>query len=179
MVIYFADKVYKNLYKEKERININNIKEIIINIYIKYNIKYVPLKVIYLIIYLEKNKFSSKLMDKILNKVLIKSYIKLTRFMYKIIQAKWLNIIYIAKNNNVENEIFDYFFKLYNLYLNEEQNMDMYKYQTRYIFNMKIAYYKQFKKFILSNIYITHFYIPIIFSKINKLNIKLENIYEI
>ena len=56
--------------------------------------------------------------------------------------------------------------------------MDMYKYQTRYIFNMKI-YYKQFKKFILSNIYITHFYIPIIFSKINKLNIKLENIYEI
>ena len=85
-------------------------------------------------------------MDKILNKVLIKSYIKLSKFMYKIIQAKWLNIIDIAKNNNVENEIFDYFFKLYNLYLNEEQNMDMYKYQTRYIFNMKIAYYKQFKK---------------------------------
>ena len=89
-------------------------------------------------------------MDKILNKVLIKSYIKLSKFMYKIIQAKWLNIIDIAKNNNVENQIFDYFFKLYNLYLNEEQNMDMYKYQTRYIFNMKIAYYKQFKKFILS-----------------------------
>ena len=55
MVIYFADKVYKNLHKEKERININNIKEIIINIYIKYNIKYVPLKV-----YIFNNIFRKK-----------------------------------------------------------------------------------------------------------------------
>ena len=85
----------------------------------------------------------------------------------------------IAKNNKVENELFKYFFELYNIYLKNEENMDIYKYQMKYMFNIRIGFYRQFKKFIMSNIYSTYFFIPIIFSKVDKLNIKLENIYTV
>ena len=177
MGIYFADKIYKDLYRERCRIDINKVKTVILNICLTNNINYIPLKIIYLIIYLVKNNFTFKLINKIVYNILIKSYVKLSKFMYKILQVKWLHIIKIAEQNKVENDLFKYFFELYNLYLTNEKNMNMYKYQLKYIFNIRIGYYRQFKKFIMSNIYSTYFFIPIIFSKINKLNIKLKNIY--
>ena len=177
MGIYFADKIYKDLYKERERVDIKKVKTVILNICLSNNINNIPLKIIYLIIYLVKQNFSFKLINKIVYNILKKSYIKLSRFMYKILQVKWLNIIDIAKKNKLENDLFKYFFELYNLYLKNEKNMDIYKYQMKYIFNIRIGFYRQFKKFVMSNIYSTYFFIPIIFSKINKLNIKIENIY--
>ncbi len=177
MGIYFANKIYKDLYRERQKIDINKIKTVILNIYITNNINYIPVKILYLIIYLVKNNFCFKLINKIVHNILSRSLIKISKFMYKILQVKWLNIIEIAKINNVEKDLFNYFFELYNLYLKNEKNMDMYKYHMKYIFNIRIGFYRQFKKFIISNIYSTYFFIPIIFSKINKLNIKIENIY--
>ena len=171
MGIYFADKIYKDLYRERKRVDISKVKTVILNIFLTNNINYIPLKIIYLIIYLVKNNFIFKLINKIVYNILKKTYIKISRFMYKVLQVKWLNIIRIAKKNEVENDLFKYFFELYNLYLNNENKIDIYKYQLKYMFNIKIGFYRQFKKFIMSNIYNTYFFIPIIFSKINKLNI--------
>jgi len=179
MGIYFADNIYKNLYREREKIDLSKVKTVILNICLTNNINYIPVKIIYLIIYLVKKKFSFKLINKIVYKILKKSYIKISKFFYKILQVKWLNIIMIAKNNKVENDLFKYFFELYNIYLKNEENMDIYKYQMKYMFNIRIGFYRQFKKFIMSNIYSTYFFIPIIFSKVDKLNIKLENIYTV
>ena len=178
MPYIFADEFQKNLVVRKEKVSLILIKNTIKNLCITNNINYVPIKVIYLIIYLLKNKYKFKLINIIVKKLLKKSYIILSRFfLNRIIKVKWLNIIEIAKRNNVENDLFNYFFELYEYYLKIENLENIYKYQIKSIFDLRIGYYRQFKKYIKSNIYTTYFLIDIICSKINKLNIKKEYIY--
>ena len=179
MPLFFPDEIQKNIYLKQPKIDIYNIKQICIKLCLKNNINYIPIKIIYLIIYLVKNNYSFKLINKIFYKSLKKKYIILSKFMYKIIQCKWLNIIHISIINNVEEELFKYFFKLYELYINKENINDIYKTQYYFIFNKNIGYYRQFQKNIKENIYTTYFFIPIIFSQINKLNISINNIFEL
>jgi len=75
MGIYFADNIYKNLYREREKIDLSKVKTVILNICLTNNINYIPVKIIYLIIYLVKKKFSFKLINKIVYKILKKSYL--------------------------------------------------------------------------------------------------------
>ena len=178
MPYIFADEFQRNLVIKKEKVNIIEVKNIIKNLCIVNNINYVPIKVIYLIIYLLKNKYKFKLIKIIEKKVLKRAYIRLSRFfLNRITKVKWLDIIEIAKINDVENDLFNYFFELYEYYLKIENNENIYKYQLKSIFDLRIGYYRQFKKYIKSNIYTTYFLIDIICSRINKLNIKKENIY--
>ena len=179
MPLFFAEEIQKQIYYKNKKININKIKEICINLCYKNNINYIPIKIIYLIIYLEKNNYKFKLINKIFNKSLKRSYKILSKFLYKIIQYKWLNIVKISINNNVEDELIKYFLNLYELYINEENINDIYKYQLYFIFNHKVGYYRQFCKFMRDNIYKTYFFIPIIFSKISKSNLILNNIFVI
>ena len=132
-----------------------------------------------LIIYLEKKNYSYKLINIIFKKTLKRSYIKISRFLYKIIQLKWINIINTAIQNNVENDILQYFYKLYDLYIQEEGFNNIYIYQVKHIFKYKIGYYRHFKKYINENIYRTYYFIPFIFSKISKSHIIYNNIFEI
>lgn len=179
MPIFFADKIQKNIYTQKNKLDIDYIKQICIKLCLKNNINFIPIKIIYLIIFLVKNNYTFKLINKIFYKSLKKKYIILSKFMYKIIQYKWLNIINIAIVNNVEDELFNYFFKLYKLYINKENINNIYITQYYFIFNKKIGYYQQFQRNIKKNIYTTYFFIPIIFSQINKLNISIYNIFEL
>ena len=177
MPIFFPDEIQKNKYILKKKCDIYEIKKLCIQLSFKNNINYIPIKIIYLIIYLKKYNYNFKIINKIIYKVLKKKYIVISKFINKIIKYKWLNIINISIINKVENELFNYFFKLYELYLNNELNNDIYKYQIYFIFNKRIAYYSQFKRFIKSNIYTTYFFIDIILSKISKKNIIIENIF--
>ena len=112
MPLFFAEEIQKQIYYKNKKININKIKEICINLCYKNNINYIPIKIIYLIIYLEKNNYKFKLINKIFNKSLKRSYKILSKFLYKIIQYKWLNIVKISINNNVEDELIKYFLNL-------------------------------------------------------------------
>ena len=179
MPIFFANEIQKNIYYKKEKININTIKLLCIKLCIKNNIKFIPIKIIYLIIYLKKYNYSFKLINKIFYKSLKKKYIVISKLLYKIIQYKWLNVINICIINNVEDELFQYFFKLYELYINKENINNIYKYQIYFIFNKNIGFYRQFQKIIKENIYTTYYFIPIIFSKIDKSHICLNNIFDI
>lgn len=179
MPIFFPDEIQKNIYLKQNKINIYDIKQLCIKLCLKNNINYIPIKIIYLIIYLVKNNYNYKLINKIFYKSLKKKYIILSKFMYKIIQYKWLNIINISIINNVENQLFEYFFKLYELYINKENINDIYKTQYYFILNTHIGYYRQFKMNIRKNIYTTYYFISIIFSQINKLNISINNIFDL
>ena len=174
-----VSKFYEGLYNKRNKINIIKIKDILKKLSIDNNIYYIPIKIIYLIIYLEKKNYSYKLINIIFKKTLKRSYIKISRFLYKIIQLKWINIINTAIQNNVENDILQYFYKLYDLYIQEEGFNNIYIYQVKHIFKYKIGYYRHFKKYINENIYRTYYFIPFIFSKISKSHIIYNNIFEI
>ena len=177
MKIYIDD-FYNNKYNIKYNINIKYIINIVNELNIKNNINYIPIKVLYLIIYLVKHNVNFKLIDKIVyNKVLKKSYMKISKLIPNILEYKWIKNITISIYNNVENELVDYFLELYKLYIVKEQNKRIFVMQAKSIMKKKVLYFRQLKKIFLDDIYYTVYYIPIIFSKINKKFIDENNIF--
>lgn len=179
MKIYIDD-FHNNKYNIKYKINLNYLKNIIFELYSKYKINYLPIKLVYSIIFLIKHNCDFKIIDLIIyQKILKKKYLVISKLMPHIIKYKWINIINIALYNNVETELINYFFELYNLYLTNEKsnNNTIIKLQSKSLINIKINYYRQIQKIIHNDIYYTIFYISIIFSKISKTYINVNYIY--
>lgn len=180
MYIY-VDEFYNNLNKKKEKISISLIINTI------YNLKKINKnlilsdKIIYFIIYLTKYECKFKLINKIINKIITKISYRLSKFLFISIRKKWINIINISLINNVENCILDYFFKLYDLYLDKENtnNMTFKTIQAKNILGINIKNDRQIKKYFNLNIYHTTYYIDIMFSKLDLKYIRLDYIFDI
>tara|TARA_Y100000739_G_C20556180_1_gene440666 strand:+ start:705 stop:1244 length:540 start_codon:yes stop_codon:yes gene_type:complete len=174
----YVDDFYNNKYNIKYNININYVISIVNELNIKNNINYIPIKALYSIIYLVKHNVDFKLIDKIVyNKVLKKNYMKISKLIPNIIEYKWIKFITISIYNNVENELIDYFLELYKLYIDKEQNKRIFIMQAKSIMKKKVLYFRQLKKIFVDDIYYTVYYIPIIFSKIDKKFISENNIF--
>lgn len=179
MIIYI-DEYHKNLNKTKEKININYVKNTIKYLKDKNN-KSIKLtdKLIYFIIYLIKNNCKFVLINNIIYNKIIKFKIShnISKFLFQSIQIKWYRILNISIINNVNNQILEYFFNLYNIYLNKENNVHIYKLQAKHILGINIKNERQLKKYFKLNIYHTIYYIDIIFSVVNKKYLSLDYIY--
>lgn len=177
MKIYIDD-FYNNKYNKKIEINIICIKNIIFELYSKNNINYLPIKLIYSIIFLFIHKTNFKIINDIIyTKILKKKYYIISKIIPNIIEYKWINLITNSIYNKVENEFIDYFLKLYELYIKEENYPKIYIIQARNILKKKIIYFRQLKKYFVQDIYYTLYYAPIIFSKISKEYININNIF--
>ena len=179
MKIYIDD-FYNNKYNIKYKINLNYLKNIIFELYSKYKINYLPIKLLYSIIFLIKYDINFKIIDLIIyKKILKKKYLIISKLIPHIINYKWINIINIALYNNVEKELINYFFELYNLYLTKENSNsnNIIKLQSNSLIKIQINYYRQMQKIVYNDIYYTLFYISIIFSKISKKYININYIY--
>lgn len=177
MKIYIDD-FYNNNYNIKYNINIKYVLDIINELYIKNNINYIPIKILYSIIYLVKYNISFRLINKIIyNKTLRITYLKISKLIPNILEYKWINLITISIYNNVENEFIDYFLDLYRLYIKAENCPNIYIMQAKNILKKKVVYFRQLKKYFVEDIYYTIYYIPIIFSKIDKTYINQNNIF--
>ena len=174
----YVDDFYNNKYSIKYNINIKYIINIVNELNIKNNINYIPIKALYLIIYLVKHNVNFKLINKIVyNKVLKKSYMKISKLIPNILEYKWIKIITISIYNNVEEQLVDYFLELYKLYIEKEQNKRIFVIQAKSIMKKKSFIFSSIKKNFVEDIYYTVYYIPIIFSKIDKKFISENNIF--
>ena len=174
----YVDDFYNNKYNIKYNINLNYIINIINELYIKNKINYIPLKILYSIIYLVKYNINFKIINKIIyNKRLQITYLKISKLIPNILEYKWINLITISIYNNVENEFIDYFLELYKLYIKKENCPKIFIMQAKSIMKKKVLYFRQLKKYFVEDIYYTLYYIPIIFSKINKKLICEDNIF--
>ncbi len=177
MKIYIDD-FYNNKYNIKYNINIEYIINIINELNIKNNINYIPIKVLYSIIYLVKYNVDFKMINKIIyDKVLKKTYIRISKLIPNILEYKWIKLITTAIYNKVENELVDYFLELYKLYIEMENNKKIFIIQAKSIMKKKVLYFRQLKRYFIEDIYFTVYYIPIIFSKIDKTLISENNIF--
>jgi hypothetical protein len=102
---------------------------------------------------------------------------KISKLIPNILEYKWIKCITISIYNNVENELIDYFLELYKLYIEKENNKRIFIMQAKSIMKKKVLYFRQLKKFFIEDIYYTVYYIPIIFSKIDKEFISKNNIF--
>ena len=174
----YLDDFYNNKYNLKIKININYVKNIINEICVKNNIKYIPIKLIYSILFLIKNKINFKLINNIIyNKILYKTYYKISKLIPNIIYTKWFNIIDIAIINNVQEDLINYFLFIYKLYIKEENCPNIYIIQAKNILKKNILYFRQLKNIFMNEIYYTIYYIDIIFSKISINYINIDNIF--
>lgn len=174
----YVDDFYNNNYNIKYNINIEYVLDIINELYIKNNINYIPIKILYSIIYLVKYNINFKIINKIIyNKRLQITYLKISKLIPNILEYKWINLITISIYNNVENEFIDYFLELYKLYIKKENCPKIFIMQAKSIMKKKVLYFRQLKKYFVEDIYYTLYYIPIIFSKINKTYINQNNIF--
>ena len=180
MYIYI-DEYYDNLNKNKEKLSIELIKNTIYNLKKVNNKLIYSEKIIYFIIYLKKYNCKFKLINKIINKIYTKISNKLSIFLFKSIKQRWIKIIELALINNVEEYILNYFFELYELYLNEEKcnNIEFKRIQAKNILGINIKNNRQINKYFNLNIYHTIYYIDIIFSKLNLKYLSLNYIYDI
>ena len=177
MKIYIDD-FYNNKYNIKYNINLKYVINIINELYTKNKINYIPIKILYSIIYLVKYNIKFKLINKIIyDKTLKITYMKISKLIPNIIEYKWIQLITISIYNNVEEEFIDYFLELYKLYIKEENNPKIFIIQAKSIMKKNVIYFRQLKKYFIEDIYYTLFYIPIIFSKINKKLISEDNIF--
>lgn len=178
MKIYIND-FYNNKYFIKYKVDLVYIKNIINELYSKNNINYISIKLLYSILFLVKNNIQFKLINNIIyNKVLKVNYIKISKFMFNIIETKWYKLINIAIYNNVEETFIDYFLYLYKLYIEIEKCPNIFILQAKHIMNKKINYFRQLKRYFIEDIYYTLFYISIIFSRISINYININNIYD-
>ena len=174
----YVDDFYNNKYNIKYNINISYVINIVNELYIKHNINYIPIKVLYSLIYLVKHNINFKIINKIIyEKTLKRIHIKISKLLPNILEYKWIKLITIAIYNNVESEFIDYFLNLYKLYIKKENCPKIFIIQTKIIMKKKIMYFRQLKKYLLEDIYFTIFYIPIIFSKLDKTLISENNIF--
>ena len=177
-MIIFLDDFYKNFNKQKIYINFEKIKKTIYFICINNNISDLPIKLKYLIIYLIKYDCKFNIINKIIKKNLYYINHNLSKFIYNIIIYKWINIIDICINNNVQSELINYFFDLYDSYLQQENCPQLFIIQARHILGIRIGYIRHLKKYLTLNIYDTIYYIDIIFSKIHKKYLNLKYIFD-
>ena len=180
MYIY-VDEFYNNLNNKKGKLSIELIKNTIYNLK-KVNKKIIySNKIIYFIIYLNKHDCKFKLINNIINKIYTKISYKLSIFLFRSIRERWRKIINLALINNVEESIINYFFELYELYLNKENcnNMDFKIIQAKNILGINIKNNRQIRKYFNLNIYHTIYYIDIIFSQLNLKYLSLNYIYDI
>mgnify|MGYP001232584777 CR=1 FL=1 len=179
MIIYI-DEYHKNLYKNKKKLNVNYVKNTIRYLKEK-NSKSIKLpdKLIYFIIYLIKNNCKLVVINNIIyNKVILyKISNNISKFLFNSIQIKWYRILNISTINNVNNQLLEYFFNLYNIYLNKYKNKNIYILQAKHILGINIRNERQLKKYFTLNIYHTVYYIDIIFSIVNKKYLSLDYIY--
>jgi hypothetical protein len=177
MKIYIDDFDNKK-YTIKLKITTIYIKNIILELYSKNNINYLPIKLVYLVLYLIKHNISFKIINNIIyTKILKKTYYKISKFIPNIIYTKWKNLIRIALFNEVESELINYFLLLYKLYIKEENNPKIFIIQTKHLLREHIIFFRQLKKLFIKDIYYTLRYIPIIFSKLSIEYININNIY--
>ena len=180
MYIY-VDEFYNNLNKKTDKLSIGLIKNTIHNLKkVNKNLIYSE-KIIYFIIYLSKHNCKFKLINNIINKIYTKISYKLSIFLFTSIRQRWNKIINLALINNVEESIINYFFELYELYLNKENcnNMNFKKIQAKNILGINIKNNRQIRKYFNLNIYHTMYYIDIIFSQLNLKYLSLNYIYDI
>lgn len=180
MYIY-VDEFYNNLNKKTDKLSIGLIKNTIYNLK-KVNKKLIySEKIIYFIIYLSKYNCKFKLINNIINKIYTKISYRLSIFLFTSIRQRWNKIINLALINNVEESIINYFFKLYELYLNKENcnNMNFKIIQAKNILGINIKNNRQLRKYFNLNIYHTMYYIDIIFSQLNLKYLSLNYIYDI
>ena len=174
----YVDDFYNNKYSIKYNLNIKYIINIINELNIKNNISYIPIKILYSIIYLVKHNINFKLINKIIyEKVFKKIYVKISKLIPNILEYKWIKLINISIYNNVENELIDYFLELYKLYIKIENKPKIFIIQAKNIIKKKVLYFRQLKKYFIEDIYLTVYYISIIFSRINKRLIAEDNIF--
>ena len=191
MLIY-VDEYYKNLYEDKKKIDILLVKETITYLYKNINylnksINYkLPEKIIYLVIYLIKHNHKKNIIYKIIKKLLFKISYRISKLKIKYIQNKWIKILNISINNNVNEEILKYFFELYENYLELENNSDntMNKknfsiIQTKHLLKLNIKNKRHLYKFLKLNIYDTFFYIDLIFSRLSIIYLSFNYIFDI
>jgi hypothetical protein len=177
-MIIFLDDFYKNFHKQKKIINFEKIKKTIYFICINNNNCYLPIKLKYFIVYLIKYDCKFNIINKIIKKILYNINYNLSKFIYNIIIYKWINIINISINNNVQSELINYFFDLYDLYLKIEKCSKLFIIQTKHILGIRIGYIRHLKKYLTLNIYDTIYYIDIIFSKLDKKYLQLKYIFD-
>ena len=180
MYIY-VDEFYNNLNKKTDKLSIGLIKNTIHNLKkVNKNLIYSE-KIIYFIIYLSKHNCKFKLINNIINKIYTKISYKLSIFLFTSIRQRWNKIINLALINNVEESIINYFFELYELYLNKENcnNMNFKKIQAKNILGINIKNNRQIRKYFNLNIYHTMYYIDIIFFQLNLKYLSLNYIYDI
>tara|TARA_B100001559_G_C16471730_1_gene609341 strand:+ start:1097 stop:1645 length:549 start_codon:yes stop_codon:yes gene_type:complete len=180
MYIYI-DEFYNNLNKNKKKISVDLVKNTIINLK-KYNLHLIlSEKIIYFIIYLIKHNCKFKIINIIINNIYIKISHKISKFKKYSIQCRWIKIINIAITNNVGQDILDYFFKLYYLYLDKEKcnNMKFISLQAKNILGLNIKNIRQFKKYFSLNILHTIYYIDIIFSQLSLNYLAINYIFDI
>ena len=93
MKIYIDDFDNKK-YTIKLKITTIYIKNIILELYSKNNINYLPIKLVYLVLYLIKHNISFKIINNIIyTKILKKTYYKISKCIPNIIYTKWKNLI--------------------------------------------------------------------------------------
>ena len=90
---------------------------------------------------------------------------KISKLMPNILEYKWIKLITISIYNNVENELIDYFLELYKLYIETEQKKKIFVIQAKSIMKKNVLYFRQLKRHFVEDIYLTVYYIPIIFFK--------------
>ena len=181
MYIY-VDEFYNSLHRnEKTKLSSTLIKNTINNLKQSNSKLVFSDKIIYFIIYLSKYNCKFKLIHKIINNVNSTISYRLSRFVFKSIRNRWNNIINIAIINNVEESILNYFFVLYDLYLNNEKNnkIEFKSIQAKYILGINIKNIRQLKKYFKLNIYHTIYYIDIIFSQLDLKYLSLNYIFDI
>ena len=176
MPIFISD-FYNRFKYEQKKIDIKKIKKTLYFISLKNSI--LPTKLIYFIIYSIKHNCKFIIIDKIIKKTITYISHNISKFMFNIIIYKWKNIINICVFNNKQKELIDYFIELYQLYLECENNPNMFIIQTKHILGIRIGYLRHLRKYLLLNIYDTVYYIDIIFSKINKKYLSLDYIFTI
>lgn len=180
MYIY-VDEFYNNLNKNKKNISIDLVKNTIINLK-KYNLDFIlSEKIIYFIIYLIKHDCKFKIINIIINNIYTKISYKISNFKKYSIKCRWSKIINIGITNNVCEDILDYFFKLYDLYLDTEKcnNMNFISLQAKNILGINIKNIRQIKKYFSLNIFHTVYYIDIIFSQLTLNYLSLNYIFDI
>lgn len=180
MYIYI-DEFYNNLNKKDNKISVNLIKNTIINLK-KYNLDLIiSEKIIYFIIYLIKHNCKFKIIHKIINNLYNKVSHKISKFVIYSNQTRWTKIINIGILNGVSNDILDYFFKLYDLYLDKEKcnNIKFQSFQAKNILGINIKNRRQIEKYFNLNIFHTIYYIDIIFSQINLKYLSTNYIFDI
>jgi len=138
-------------------------------------------KIIYFIIYLSKHNCKFKLINNIINKIYTKISYRLSVFLFTSIRQRWKKIINLALINNVNESIMNYFFELYELYLNKENcnNINFKIIQAKNILGINIKNNRQLRKYFNLNIYHTMYYIDIIFSQLHLKYLSLNYIYDI